>query len=312
MEHPIFNQSNFFIPTKQIESLKDELECWLSNGSTGGVILGAPRQGKSKAIKHLSEGLKNRCSELIPSAYISIKPRDTSTVTSVFKNLAYSLDIPFKARATSDELSNQVCHHLGDMAVKNKTNQVVLFVDEVQRLKAQQLEAFAEVFDELNFVGINLSVFFIGNDVESEGLISQIKNYKNELIRGRFFTLFCEFEGLKNIAELRFCLNKYDSVKFKAVENKTVIEFFLPELHKQGWKIENLAEIIWDVFIEEYKKKLKISSWGMQYFTTAMRALIVDYLPQYGLQDDETMKQMIEESMKVSGLISSSIQLSQI
>ena len=307
-EHPIFNQSNFFIPTKQIELLKDELECWLSNGSTGGVILGAPRQGKSKAIKFISTQLKNRVSEHIPSAYISVKPRDTSTVTSIFKNLAYSLDIPFKARSTSDDISNLICIHLAEMAVGNNTNQVVLFVDEVQRLKAQQLEVFAEIFDELSYIGVNLSVFFIGNDIESEGLISQIKSYKNELIRGRFFTLFCEFEGLKSIEELRFCLKKYDSVKFEAVENKTITEFFLSELHKQGWKIESLAEIIWDVFIEEYKTKLKISSWGMQYFTAAIRTLIVDYIPRYGLQDDASMRQMVEESIKVSGLISSTVQ----
>jgi len=242
--HPIFSQSDFFIPTLQINSLKNELECWLSNGSTGGVITSPPRLGKSKAIKSISNQLKNRMNEDIYSAYISIKPRDVSTIRSVFINLANSLKIDYKPRATSDELANSVCHYLGKLAMKNNTNQVVLFVDEVQRLNTQQLEAFAEIFDELHLIGINLSVFFIGNDVESESLISNVKNYQNELIRGRFFTLFCEFEGIKTLSELQFCLAQYDSIKFEGAENKSITEFFLPDLYIKGWRIETLTRAL--------------------------------------------------------------------
>ena len=72
------------------------------------------------------------------------------------------------------------------IAMCNSTKQVVLIVDEMQRLHIRQLEAFAELHDGLTELNVNLSVFFIGNHSSAQSLLEIIMKPHNELIRGRF------------------------------------------------------------------------------------------------------------------------------
>ena len=45
----------------------------------------------------------------------------------------------------------------------------------------------------------------------------------------------------------------------------------------------------------------------MQYFITAMTMLILDYLPEYGIEDDDEISDMIRHSIDASGLVPSMV-----
>ena len=298
--HPIFNPSEFFIRTPMTDGLLDQLHSWVWNGFTGGVILGDFRIGKTRAIRYISNNIVNRLNQPIKCHRLSIARRDTNSMASIFKNLSYSLDIKLKSRSTADEMSNDLVHKFGEMALTNDTRQVVLFIDEMQRLKIRQLEAFAELYDYLAELKINLCVFFVGNYTDSRRLIKQVIETQNGLIRGRFFTHCYIFHGLKSRKEVQQCCVQYD---LPYIRNIAVTQHFLPEEFKNGWRLESISDLIWDVFQDEYKAHLKLESWAMQYFTAMIKILLVDYLPRYGVEDDQAIREMIVESINVSGLI---------
>lgn len=289
----IFNPSEFFIETPVLKRLEDQLHHWLRTGMTGGLILGKYRIGKTRAIEYVSSRLINRYKESIPVKRITISLRDVRTVASVFKNLCFALDIPINQRTTADDMANDLTHCLGEMAIENTTKQVVLIVDEMQRLNVNQINAFSELYDNLSQLKINLSVFFVGNLGSSYPLLETIMDEKYELIRGRFFTHTFDIYGLQNRKDIHFCLKEFD---------KYYTEYYLPNDFKQGWRLASLSSATWDIFEDNYKKPLKLDSWAMQYFIAAIRILLVDYLPRYDVNDNEAVDEMIIASIDASGL----------
>ncbi|MBT8141796.1 MAG: ATP-binding protein [Gammaproteobacteria bacterium] len=281
--------------------LKDQLHHWIWNGMSGGLILGNYRIGKTRALEYIANQLVNRSGDILPVRRMSISRRDTRTIAGIFKNLSFTLGLKIKPRATSDDMANSVLHHLSELALTNSTYQVVLFVDEMQRLDILQLDAFAELYDSLAELKINLSIIFIGNSAASKPLIDLVLRPKYELIRGRFFTHSFTYHGIRNKNELISCLSEFDTVTTDITLKNSVTKCFLPDEYASGWRLKDLGSLIWKVYERDYRRPLKISSWGMQYFIAAVKILLVDYLPKYGL-DDDLLEQMIIQSIEASGL----------
>ncbi|WP_444993906.1 ATP-binding protein [Aliikangiella sp. IMCC44359] len=192
----IFNPSELFIHTPMLDKLEKQLHHWLRTGLTGGLVLGKYRTGKTRAIEYISNRLENRKGEKIPTNRITISQKDVSTVASIFRNLCFALDIPIKHRTNADDMANYLTHYFGEQAIQNSTKQVVLIVDEMQRLKVNQINAFAELYDNLSIAKLNMSVFFVGNLGSSQPLLETISQDQYELIRGRFFTHVFDFSGI--------------------------------------------------------------------------------------------------------------------
>lgn len=289
----IFNPSAFFIKTPALEKLKEQLHHWLRTGMTGGLILGDNRIGKTRAIEYVSHKLVTISGEKIPAKRITISLRDVSTITSIFRNLCFALDIPVKTRSKADDMANDLTHYLGELSLQNSNRQVVLLVDEMQRLKVNQLNAFAELHDNLVGLKSNLCIFFIGNLGSSHSLLETIMNERYELIRGRFFTHTLNFYGLQGKEDVSFCLKEFD---------KDFTEHYLPKDYNEGWRLDKLSIVLWHIFEANYKRPLKLDSWALQYFIAAVRILLVDYLPRFNIHDQDDVEKMIIESIKASGL----------
>ena len=294
----IYNPSELFVHTGMLDKLERQLLHWLHTGLTGGLILGKYRTGKTRALEYVSKRLTNRKGEGIPVSRITISQRDVSTIASIFRNLCFALDIPVKQRSTSDEMANYLTHYFGEQAIQNSTKQVVLIVDEMQRLNVNQINAFAELYDNLSLVKINMSVFFAGNLGSSQPLLETICNERYELIRGRFFTHVFDFKGICSRKDVEHCLKDFD---------KYFTKHFLLNDYKKGWRLSSLSKIIWSIFERDFKKPLKLDSWAMQYFVSAIRILLVDYLPRFDIRDPEAVEEMIVASIDASGLRSNLI-----
>lgn len=289
----IFNPSVFFIKTPALKKLREQLHHWLRTGMTGGLILGKNRIGKTRAIEYVSHRLETYSGEKIPAKRITISQRDVSTIASIFRNLCFALDIPVNYRSKADDMANDITHYLGELSMQNSNRQVVLLVDEMQRLKVNQLNAFAELHDNLVEFKSNLCIFFIGNLGSSHSLLKTIMDEHYELIRGRFFTHTLDFFGLQGKEDVSFCLKEFD---------KNFTEHYLPKDYNDGWRLDKLSTILWRIFEANYKRPLKLDSWALQYFIAAVRILLVDYLPRFNLNDQDAVEQMIIESIEASGL----------
>jgi len=303
--HPIFNTSDFFVETPMIHDLANQIDVWIRNGATGGVITGPSRCGKTVAIRHISKSLVNTLGQKIYAYRVTIPRRDKNTVAMVHKTICFSLGLKTKLKATADEMSNLIFHRLAETAIKNDTNQVILFVDEFHRLDINQLEAFAEIYDRLSDAKINVSTFFIGNKNTSAPLIERIQMEENELIRGRFFISSYDYSGLRSVSDVSSILRQYDNLKFPEKNGVSYAQFFAKEKMGEDWNLEEISSYIWDVYKEEYSRVYNLKCWPTQYFMVAVKVMLVDYFSMIGYQYEDELMQIIQQSIKNSGLVPS-------
>lgn len=305
-DHPMLSPLTLRLNTPEINRLKESLTQWIWTGATGGFIEGAPRAGKTTALKMLSEELITRTGASVPSHIFSVPPRDRGTIQTLYRNLCISadIDIKHKTKINSDVLLDDFYHFLMDKAFQAESDRAVLFVDEMQRLHINQIEVFAELHDLMEKKDVLLSVFFTGNDSECDALIKAIEHKTRRHIQGRFFNQRTIFRGINSHKELRTCLKQYDSLRFPPGTGPTYTAAFLPAETEEGFKLAQLTSDIWDVY-KGYKADYNISAWGMKYFTVAINVLLMDYLPKYGVNDFSS--DMIKHCIDISGLVPSKI-----
>ena len=302
--HPVFDELRLHLNTPAIKQLDEEMHQWLWTGATGALIYGKPRIGKSVAVKHLAQSLYTRGKVKIPAYYVSIKRRDTPTIAAIFRLLCLSMNLRVTTRDQADVLSDRFIHYVIDRAEEANCKQAVLIVDEMQRLKLNQFDAFAELYDELLNYQIRLMVMFVANDPQCWPIVKSIEESEFSHIHGRFFTQGVPFVGITSKAQVKACLKQYDTLRYPE-NGPTYTEFFLSDAVKEGWVLESLGDDLWRIY-SGYKRDYKISSWGMKYFTITINTLWTDYLPNIDVNniDDDVIHECINLSRLIPSLVS--------
>ncbi len=300
-DHPVFNLNSLVLETHACHQLGQTLRQWLWTGSSGGVITGASRVGKTTAIRHLMTTITQRNGAHVPSAYVSIPRRDRPNIVTVFRQLCLGAGLKMKRHEPADHLSDRFVHFLADQAVRNDSRHSVLIVDEMQRLKPRQFEVFAELYDKLGLLGIALTVIFVGNDPECRNVIHELDSEEYAHIRGRFFVNGGVFMGLVTKRDVKFCLEQFDQ-RHHLETGPSYTEFFVSEARTRNWKYAALSSAIWDTF-RHYQKAYGFESWPMKYFMETITTLLVDYLSRFGA--DAFSEEMVHECIRVSGLLPS-------
>lgn len=304
-KHPLFDELQLLIDTPAVKSLYELIQQWIWVGATGAFVKGEPRVGKSFALKAISNKLMTRDNNIVPLHRVTMHRRDVPTIRSVHNALCISADLKVSVRATSDVLSDNFMHYILDMVRQHGVNRFVLFVDEAQRLKSWQFDAFAELYDQLRDpFGISLLVIFVANDPECNALIEEMNDESHAHIRGRFFTLIADFMGLRSEKEVGYCLSQYDSLRWPNEDGLFYTEYFLSEYFSNGWRLSSLSRSLWGNF-REYQKMYHLKSWGMKYFISTVNILLTDLIPHYGIS--EVSDGMIQEAIKLSGIIPSQV-----
>jgi hypothetical protein len=303
-EHPIFSSHNLNLQTEAISKLSDEIHQWVWTGSTGGLVTGMARVGKTTALLKIASNLVSRSNKPIPTFYVSIPARDQHTITAIHRQLCISVNLRNTSCDRADHLADRFVQYLVEISAEKSIKKIVLIIDEMQHMEPTQFDAFAEISDKLTLFDITLTVIFIGNDPGCWHLINIINNEAHAPIRGRFFTQGTAFNGLKSSKDVRQCLSQYDQVRFPQ-GGPTYTEFFLSNQYKSGWRLSNLADDLWRVF-HGYQKEYQIKSWGMQYFIATVNTLLTDFLPRLDITEDID-DEVIHECIRVSSLLPSLI-----
>ena len=280
--------SKFWIPTPMASRLRDRIEQCLQCGDTGCVIVGEARLGKTSAIRRILSELSNRSGERIHVFYTHYGQRDTETVRAVFAKIARALGAEV-GRQTADKLLDWITVHLADAAQANSTRQVALLIDEAQLLSAKQLNAFAEIYNELVVMRINCAIFFVANLDQFRPLARTLMKIENRYVRERFFYNLEYFYGIRSEGELAACLNQYDEYRLDDGSERRVTECFYPELYEQGWRLASIAPFYWRYYRENYGLPLGQDSFGMAHFVRATNLLVMDYLPYCTGKDDSAL-----------------------
>lgn len=275
------NASDFFIMTPMIKTVHATLKQWTWCGLTGGVIVGDSRNGKSMAMKSMSDTITSRNGEKIPVFRISIGRRDVKTIRSVFFRIAHTLGHNVKTRNSADELALLINIHLSDAATINSTRQVIMIIDEAQLLTVEQLSVFAEIYNDLFEIHTNGIFYFIADENEFPPMAKELLENKNKYLRERFFNHVHRFYGLQNVNNVKACLKKYDQFCINEEQNITATEYYCPNLYQSGWRLTDIANPLWQLYYEHYMIPLNHTSWNMSQFVRTTNTLLMDYLPRY-------------------------------
>lgn len=305
------NPNKFIVDTPQMKELSETIHKWHLNGFTGGIVIGANRIGKTFAINKIKDDIKGRNGKKISAHYASIAQRDIGTIAGVLRIIAYSVGLKIKSTTPADIIANDLIHYIGESATSSENpHSSILFVDELQRIRPKQFEVFAELFDGLNNFDIQLTTIFIGNSIATDQLLEKMEEEPQyELIRGRFFLNMYEYFGIRKYDELKSCLKFIDENYLFTKGNSYIDDFLSGHNIQKDWRLVDIADNIWSVYQNEFHKKQKIESWGMQYFRSMIITLLFDFFPSQEFNDPIILEQMIEASINASGLVPDQIRL---
>lgn len=303
-EHIIFHPVKFHIDSDPIIELHDYITRLVWTGSSGAAILGFSRNGKTYGLRASEGTVLSRNGGIIPFVRCTVDRRDIQTVRATFQMICRSLKISIKGTPGATELRDLLVINLAEKADVAQSQTIILAVDETQRLKIKQLDAFCEIFDILEEeYQLRLLVLFIGNQEQLGELLSKIEDGKNQHIKGRFFKQTFYFHGLRSVQEVAYCLKQYDEIQFPP-GGPTITQHFLPGPYAEGFRLELKAPDIWGTF-HDLAFPAGIKEWGMKYFVFTINVLLTDYLASQGIEalNDET----IACCLKLSGLLSSRV-----
>lgn len=282
-----------------IEKLRDDINTLVWTGYTGAAVLGFSRAGKTSALQVLYDDIHGRDGRKVPVLMYSAHRRDKTTIRSLYENILNRLNVHYVSTNRTELLVRQLVEFLSNTAADSNAKQIILAVDETQRLSIAQIDVFAELDDILRSeFGISMMCLFIGNKEQMGTLLERIYSGENQHICGRFFRRQYKFHGLRSIEDVEACLRQYDTKRFPA-EGPTYTEFFLPEDYKKGFRLASVTNTIWRVY-RAHKQHAGVSEWAMDYFIRATNILLVDYLTRYGV--DRLSDEMFDNCIRLSGL----------
>jgi hypothetical protein len=275
---------------------------WLWTGRIGAVVTGAARIGKTTAVEILSDTLYDRYQRPVPVFIMAVEQLDKPTIKSINWQLCSDAGIRTTKNQTSYQLSTAFVHWLLDETDRCDVAQIVLFIDECQRLTPDQFDAFADLYNKLRVKKRYSLTVFMGNDDETSRLTETMKTKAFAHIRGRFFNERWRYRGLRSIGEVRDCLSQYDQLISPKGSGASLIKELLPEASVSEFRLAHAAPLFWGVF-QNYKQRCRLTEWGMESFAIATNTLLADLLPRYGLEN--LTEEMVEEAVRISGLVPS-------
>ncbi len=308
--HPLRNPIELVINTPMMDVIIKHIKEVIFDYDSGICLLGGHRIGKSTAMYQIVK-LLNRDERLpVYCHYLSADKIEVSSVRQMYRAFCYQENIKVKRTADGLEIRDLLIYRLLDCMILSGGKQIVLLIDELQRLNTDQLDALASLHDIFRRIGVNLCIVFVGNTAPSAKLIKATDKEENRLIFGRFFDYQKVIYGIRNKNELEQCLSQFDQLRWPA-DGPTYTHYFLHEDAPKNWKLASLTNLIWDVYRKEFWPKIKDrhESWGMKYFVSMVRSLLVFYLSDSWTTDTTALRQMISQSIKRSRIVANRVQI---
>ncbi|MBA2941058.1 ATP-binding protein [Paenibacillus sp. CGMCC 1.16610] len=244
--HPVYT-GRYLLSTNEISKLYEKLKKCIQNRFPGAIIHGRPRLGKSRAIKYLMNILPDDFGNL--PIYVLLcrehtKPNEDVFFTEILRDIGHSLSTTGKAVAKRERLLKFLVQQAKSVGL----NRIIFFIDDAQRLHVIQYGWLMDICNELDSVGISLTVFLVGQ----EELINQrnvfFEEGKQQII-GRFMVHQHQFSGVKTIDDLKECLVSYDEESFFPEDSGcSFTRYFFPNV--QNFSLAAFAKELFNIFSE--------------------------------------------------------------
>jgi len=282
--HPMLQDDNRpRIATRPIEFLADAILLALEDGYRGIQIHGRSGDGKTYASEYLSTHPQWLPSPA-PTCWITM-PRRTHSSDTVFYNIIQqSMQLAHHPRSSAIDRLTQIVDRIASECQCADSRRYVLFIDEAQRLSADDYDFLANIDDAVHLDGYRIFCVFINQSDDSRHFRKQMRRKLDEIppqaVR-RFFMAEHTFRGLLGVSEFAHALGRYSALEHEGVP---FAAHFAPPAYEAGWRLENEAPLFVAALGElRIEKKLSgASDLPMAIFEPAVRRLLVRVAPAKG------------------------------
>ena len=245
MNPSMFTELRFATPA--IEVFANTLRQWFEAAVIGGLIYGPSRAGKSYAIEYVISRKEEIFGYEIPIISLEWKKalQSEKDFHERFLN-ACGHSVP-SDRTPNRKLESRLVEYISSAVSLSESSNVVLFIDEAQDLRLDDLGFLANIYNQLKKKKIQQFTFLVGERklLELRGK-SEGAGYHRYI--GRFMCADFEFPLLASESDLSFVLKQYDSSDYPEGSGVTIVQQILPKAVDNGWLFEDQANLIWTGF----------------------------------------------------------------
>lgn len=239
---------NYTIPTKSILDLQNKVEEWIAMNDCGAIIYGESRAGKTRAILYISSHLKDKYGSQLP-IYTFTATDHIPTQKTFYASLLSAIGHEEAHKGTAVQMRQRLVNRIIVNALDTKYRRAVLFIDEAYLLSDKEYLWLIDIYNELNLHDILFTVFLFGTKELKDQKAGYISAGKKQIVL-RFMVNEFEFKGITNQREAAICLASIDKPFKPDGYNEEIIlsELYFPEAYKDGYKLTDYAEDIWNAF----------------------------------------------------------------
>ena len=273
------SSTDFIIPTKGIVELEKILNTWIKIGSTGAILWGRPRIGKSHALQYIASNLHKKYGSEFPVLIWNLTDHP-ETERSFYASLLLAMGISVEGNnKTALVLKEKVLNLMAVQACETPYRKIVLFIDEAWKLNHRDFSWLMDLYNNLYISGIQLTCFLCGTR-ELKDLKTELKTQGQDQIVGRFMVHEIQYYGLRTKNELELCMYSLDKTNMIDTSGKErnirVLDFYFP--HASGQSFCTLSNTYWEAFQQvRMSHSVRAKDIPMKYLIDSFNILLDTY-----------------------------------
>lgn len=298
--HPI-ETTHYVLATLAMDDFCQTIRRWTRQRCSGGLIYGAPRRGKTRAVRYLVRVLPDLLEIPVPTISFVWRDYKQAAEGTFFQDLLKAAGHLLPDKGNANAKRERLIEFITEKVQATGQDRLIMIIDEAQKLHEAHYKWLIDVHNELDASDISLVVLLVGQqDLAHQYSAFKLAN-KTQII-GRFMVnQFC-FRGLLSAADVGTCLKGYDEESEYPVESGwSFTRYYFPAAFHNGFRLQQFKELVWQSF-KEIKEQFGLPGTleiPMYYFCRTIESVLTEF---GSLEDDapllslQTWKQAVINS----------------
>ena len=252
------DSDHIIIPTPAIYETSDIVDQWFSARAPGGLVVGKSRLGKTTMIEYLRGERKG----LLPTAGMTCLHSKGITENEFYEHFLESTEHLEFEKGTTRQKRRRLISWLKTLAGEDRS--IMIFLDDAHELQEKEFEWLSDIYNSLAKENV-YSCFILVGEPGLYGLREGFKRTHQIQIIARFMKLDFEFFSIRNINDIKTCLEGFDlqiaeeKGEVERGKSEVLTERYFPEAFSAGWRLTEETENVYRAFEEVHAKSRK--SW---------------------------------------------------
>ena len=292
-----FNSDKTTVATPEILKAYSLIEQVVEFGTTGAVIYGRPRLGKTRAIQYIITRLKEKYPDMPILCMYTTDHKATDR--QFYAEMLDVVGLEYTKHKTAQRMRTILKKALIASADNTRYRRICLFVDEAQLLTLVDYHCLIDLYNILEHESIQLTVILVGQP-ELKAQKDAFKMEGQHQIIGRFMMRSAEFKGIQSSKALALVLRELDHTQHLLQGSSSLMEIFYNKAFLSGIELDSIANDLLGAFEEQnHISGIPFSDIGMRYIIDTLLCLFVHYSDRgttpAGFPDQQLLQKCIQE-----------------